>query len=158
MKRTIIILTSVLAYFVFSAVSCGDPEPFVNVKSIESQVYQHIKIYREANGQTGAFVENYPMVQEAQLFSITMIYNDTGVDTTGISIHWDEIHNKFGGYNDLTLLQATPDASAADIAANWTEDTAVNQLLLGDFTQCGVGIEYSADQIAYVTMLLMKVD
>jgi hypothetical protein len=159
MKRSLLILSSVIAYFLFSAVSCEDPEPFVTIKPVESQVYQHIKIFREANGKTGAFVELYPMAGEAQIFSLTKRYaGATTLDTAGISEHWDIIHEKYGGYNDLTLLQITTDNSAADIAANWTEDTAFNELLLGDFSQCGVGIEFDDNQVYYVTLMLMKID
>ena len=159
MKRSLLILSSVIAYFLFSAVSCEDPDPFVNIKPIESQVYQHIKIFREANGKTGAFVENYPMGEEAQIFSLTKRYaGATTIDTVGISAHWDIIHDKFIGYNDLTLLQITTDNTATDIAANWTEDTAFSKLLLGDFTQCGVGIEFDDNQVYYVTVLMMKAD
>jgi hypothetical protein len=155
MKKSVLILSALIGYFLFSSTSCGDDGNFVNIKPIESQVYNLIKSYREANGQTGPFVQNYPMTEEAQLFSIKLAYGTTGADTTGIAAHWAIIHDKFGGTNDLTLIQITSDASAADIAANWTEDTTYNKLLLDDFTQCGVGIEYKDNQQACVTLLMM---
>ena len=158
MKRTVVVLSVILIYSLLCSVSCEEPEPFIKVKAIESQVYNEIKAYREANGKTGPFVLNYPMVMEAQFFSTKLVYADNGIDTTGIAAHWDVIHSKFGGTNDHTLLQITSDVTASEIASNWTGDAATAQVLLGEFTQCGIGIEYDADNVAYVTMLLMLVE
>lgn len=158
MKKSLLILASVTACLLFCSVSCGDDEPFVNIKQIETQVYNEIKAHRESNGKTGNFVHQFVMVKEAQLFSIKQAYSTTGLDTTGISEHWDIIHDKLGGYNDVTLLQSTTATTAADIVSEWKSDTASNAMLLGDYTQCGVGVEYGANQTTFVTVLMMKVD
>ncbi len=160
MKRTILTLTPVLAFFLFTALSCGDKEPFVNIKGIETQIYNEIKSYRIANGipAENPFVHQFIMVKEAQLFSAQLAYSSSGPDTTGITVHWDIIHDKIGGYNDLTLLQITNSTAAADIVANWTGDSATKAMMLKDYSQCGVGVEYDNDQLAYITVLMMKAD
>ena len=159
MKRTFFTLTPILALFLLAASSCGDKEPFVNIKAIETQIYNEIKSHRIANGlPSEPFVHQFVMVKEAQLFSAQLAYSGSGLDTTGISVHWDIIHDKIGGYNDMTLLQSTNSTSATDIVANWTSDSTTNALMLKDYTQCGVGVEYGTGSVAYVTVLMMKVD
>ncbi len=158
MKRSIVILSSVIAFFVFSSTSCGDDEPFVNIKAIESQIFNEIDAYRIANGipDENPFVHQFVMVKEAQIFSAGM--ESTGLDTTGISDHWQIIHDKIGGYNDLTLIQATNEGTAAGIVANWTSDSTTASLMLKDYSQCGVGLHTGSDNVNYVTVLMMKVD
>jgi hypothetical protein len=160
MKRSILTLAPVLAFILFNAMSCDDNEPFVNVKAIETQIFNEIKSHRTTNGipTEDPFVHQFVMVKEAQFISAKLAYSDSGLDTTGISEHWDIIHDKIGGYNDMTLIQSTSSTTAADIVANWTSDSAQNAMLLEDYTQCGVGVEYGADQLTFVTVLMMKVD
>lgn len=158
MNRSLLVVSATIAFFLVTIKACKDDEPFVNIKVIESQIYGEIKTFREANQITGPFVQNYPMTREAQLFSAKMASGLNDVDTSGIYVHWDIIHDKFGGYNDMTLVQSSTDATAAAIVENWTEDPDDAQRLLGEYTQCAVGVEYDADQVAYVTVLMMKID
>jgi hypothetical protein len=162
MKRSILILIPILAFFLFNGMSCDDNEPFVNVKAIETQIFNEIKSHRIANDipAEDPFVHQFVMVKEAQLISAKLAYSSSGsgIDTTGISEHWEIIHNKIGGYNDLTLMQSTNETTAADIVANWTSDSTHNAMLLEDYTQCGVGVEYGPDELTYVTVLMMKAD
>lgn len=158
MKRSILILTALISYSIIFSTSCKEKEPTVNIKGIETQIYNNIYSYREANGVTGAFVHQPVMVKEAQLFSTELISSSSAeLDTAGIGFHWDIIHAKLGGYNDALLLQITSDTEAADIFANWTDDADNIDLLLGEYTQCGVGVEYGGDngEIAYVTVMMM---
>jgi hypothetical protein len=157
MKRSIFTLVSVIALILFSSVSCEDPEPFVTVKPIESQIYNEIKAHREANGISGPFVQQFVMVQEAQLFSAKMSFGTVPVGTDGIDEHWTVIHDKIGGFNDVTLVQSTLNATAENIVSAWTSDSTINEIMLGDLSQCGAGVEYGSNQEAYVTVLMMKV-
>jgi uncharacterized protein YkwD len=159
MNRSILVVSTIIAILLLSTTSCGNDESFVNVKVIESQIYNEIKTYREANGKTGTFVHQYIMVKEAQLFSAKMAYGVNDVDTTGISVHWDMIDDKlWGGYNQSTLLWSTTDPIPAIIVQSWAEDSSTNPILLGDYTQCGVGVEYGNNQVAYITVMMMKID
>jgi hypothetical protein len=160
MKRSIITLTPILAFFLLTALSCGDKEPFTNIKAIEWQIYNEIKSHRIDNGipPEDPFEHQPIMVKEAQLFSAQLSFSGSGLDTTGISLHWDIIHDKIGGYNDLTLLQSTNSTSAKDIVATWTSDSTTNAMMLKDYSQCGAGVAYGDNNVAYVTVLMMKVD
>jgi hypothetical protein len=159
MNRSLLVVSTVIAILMLTSTACGDDEPFVNIKVIESHIYGEIKTFREANQITGPFVQNYPMTREAQLFSAKMASGLNAVDTAGISVHWDIIKDKYWtGYNHVTMVQSTTDATAAAIVENWSENPDNAQRLLGDYTQCAVGVEYDSDQVAYVTVLLMKID
>lgn len=156
MKKTIVALFAVVSYILFSAVSCQEKEPFVNIKTIESQIYNEIKSLRESNGLSGAFVQNYPMSQEAQLYSAQRKFATGELDSMDLAEHWDVIHDKFGGWNDITLIQETTATTAEEIVSAWSADSTTNALLLyEDITQCGVGVEYNDENLAYVTVFMM---
>ncbi len=157
MKRTLVILSTLIVYFLSTATSCDD-EPFVTIKPIESAIYNEISAYRQSNGLAGPFVQQFVMVQEAQIFSAIQSINTTGMDTVGIAERWEIIHDKIGGTNDMALLQRTTESSASAIVSAWTTDSTFSQMLLGDFSQCGVGVEYNASQEAFVTVMLMLVE
>ena len=154
MKKTLILLGLVTAYFLFSSTSCND-EPFVQIKAVESRIYNEIKTYRESNGLDGPFVHQYVMVKEAQLYSIKMASGMQSVDTTGLQEHWDIIHDKLGGTNHGSLVQETTSEDATTVVDHWRDLPAADSLLLENYTQCGVGVEYGSDGKVYVTVLLM---
>jgi hypothetical protein len=152
MKHALIVLTGLLSYLLLTT-SC-EKTPYYHIKPIESSIYNEIKAHREANGETKELVMRPEMFVEAQLFSIQMATNQK-VDTTGISVHWDEIHAMFGGTNEGLLLSSTNLSTPADIVAGWTADSATNALLLEDYTQCGVGVEQDVNGLNYITVMLM---
>lgn len=161
MKRTIIILSSVIVFLLFNASSCSDNgESFTQIKVIETQIYNEINNFRLNNGISAnePFVHQPIMVKEAQLYSAKMAYTTEGVDTTGIAVHWDMIHSKIGGTNDATLIQETTARTATAIVANWTADTAFREILLQDYSQCGAGVVTIGDSINYVTVMMMLIE
>ncbi len=158
MKRIIVILSALLTFLIFSSTSC-EKEPFTTIKLIESQVHNEIKAHRVSQGIGGNFVHQPIMVIEAQRFSAQMAFAGKTVDTTGISVYWDAIHDKTAnGSNDHSLVQSIiSSSSAADIVKAWTDDPASDSLLLLDYTQCGVGVETS-NGTAYVTLMMMLIE
>jgi hypothetical protein len=158
MKRSIIILSALIGFFIFSSTSCEDPEPFFQVKEIESAIYNEIKAHRESNGIAGPFVQQFVIVVEAQLYSATMAFGSQDVSTSGIDSHWTIIHDKIGGTNDLALVQSTiSSTSAADMVKAWTEVPEIDSVLLLDYSQCGTGVEIN-NGIAYITLMMMLVE
>ncbi|HKK62218.1 MAG TPA: hypothetical protein VJ951_06650 [Bacteroidales bacterium] len=162
MKRNVTILSIIAAFFLFNASSCNDTgdEGFTQIKVIETQIYNEIDSYRLNNGISAndPFVHQPLMVKEAQMFSAEMAFGTGEVDTTGLAIHWDNIHDKIGGYNDATLLLTTTASSAAGIVSAWTSDSASSAILLEDYTQCGAGVVTVEDSISYVTVMMMYVE
>ncbi len=157
MKRSIIILSTLVAFFVFSSTSCEN-EPSTQIKAIESSIYNQIKAHRLVSDPNDNLVHQYVMVQEAQLYSASMAFGIQEVDTSGIDPHWAILHDKFGGTNDLTLVQSIiSSATAQEIVQIWKDNPETNSLLLLDYSQCGAGVEIS-NGIAYVTVLMMLVE
>ncbi len=157
MKRSIVIISALVAFFVFSSTSC-EKEPFTQVKEIESAIYNEIKAYRENNGIAGPFVQQFVIVQEAQLYSATMAFGTQDVSTSGIDSLWTIIHDKIGGTNDLALVQSTiSSTSAADMVKAWTDVPKIDSVLLLNYSQCGAGVEINSG-IAYVTLMMMLVE
>lgn len=158
MKRTIIILSALVGFLVFSSTSCEDPVPHVTVKPIESAIYNQIKAHRESNGLSGPFNQLFPMAGEAQLYSAKMAFGSQAVDTSGIQTHWDIIHDKYAGTNDLTLVQSIiSSATAAEIVKVWTDVPETDSLILLDYSQCAAGVEIN-NGIAYVTLMMMLIE
>ena len=158
MKRTIVILSALVGFFVFSSTSC-EKEPFTVIKPIESAIYNQIKAHRENNGLAGPFNYMFSMGEEAQLYSAKMAFGTQTLDTTGIRPHWDIVHDKFaGGSNELCLVQSIiSSATAADIVKVWTDVPKTDSLLLLDYTQCAAGVEINSG-VAYVTLMMLHYD
>lgn len=153
MKRTLIIVAGVFAALVCASTSC-EKTPYYHIKPIESAIFNEINAHRTANGKTKDLVLRPEMFVEAQIFSIEMA-SAQQVDTTGISVHWDEVHAMLGGTNEGLIITSTNLSSAPDIVAGWTADSATNALLLDNFTQCGVGVEQDLNGLNYITVMLM---
>jgi len=159
MKRTLITLTAIIAFFILSSTSCSENEPFTQIKLVETQIFNSVEAHRIASGVTGNFVHQFVMVKEAQLYSATMAFGSQDVSTSGIQPHWDIIHGKIGGINDFSLVQSTISSStAADIVKAWTDVPEIDSLMLLDYTQCGVGVEYGDNSMVYVTLMMMLVE
>lgn len=158
MRRTLTILTAVLTFFILTSTSCEEPELFVQIKEIETRIYNEIKAHRDANSIGGPFVHQFIVVQEAQLYSAKMAFGAQDVSTSGIEPHWTIVHDKIGGINDHTFVQSTvSSSSAADIVQIWKDNPETDSLLLLDYSQCGAGVEFN-NGIAYVTVMLMLVE
>ncbi len=159
MKRTLITLTAIIAFLILSSTSCGEDEPFTQIKLVETQVFNAVEAHRVANGVTGNFVHQFIMVKEAQLYSATMAFGYQDVSTSGIQPHWDIIHDKIGGINDLSVVQSTvSSSSAADIVKAWTDVPEIDSMMLLNYSQCGVGVEYGDSSIVYITLMMMLVE
>lgn len=154
MRRTLTILSALVAFFILSSTSCED-EPYVQIKEIETRIFNEIKAHRLANIPNDNLVHQFVIVKEAQLYSAAMAFGTQDVSTSGIEPHWTTVHSKIGGTNDLTLVQSTVSSSSAfDIVQAWKDNPATDSLLLLDYTQCGAGVEIN-NGMAYVTVMMM---
>jgi len=151
-----ILIPAILAILVFSCKK--DDGGFTRVKSIENLIYLSIKEYRETNGSTGAFVHQYLMVEEAQLYSYKMANGFEAVGTQGLDEHWDRLDQKYTFYNRGNLVLKTDSNDEAQIMNELLQVPGADSILLMDVTQCGVGVEADTAGIAYITVLLAKAD
>ncbi|MCP4311908.1 MAG: hypothetical protein GY790_11650 [Bacteroidetes bacterium] len=148
-----------LAALPFLLYTCNDNTGgFTQVKSNEHLVYLSIKEYRESNGQTGPFAHQYLMVDEAQLYSYKMANGFEAVGLQGLEEHWTRLDEKFSFYNQAALVLKTESSDEERILTGLLQIPGADTVLLGDLTQCGVGIEVDTAGINYITILLAKVD
>ena len=139
--------------------SCKKDEGgFTRVKAIENQIYLSVKEYRESNNQTGPFVLQYLMVEEAQLYSYKMAGSLEPLGTQGLDEHWDRLDEKYTFYNRTALVMKTDAAYEEEILSELLLLPGADSILLTDVTQCGVGLEADTAGISYLTIMLAKAD
>ena len=130
----------------------------IQVKPIEHQIYLNIKNYREANGKTGPFVEQYLIVGEAQKYSYRMASGQVAYGTDGLDEHWATLEEKYTFYNRAGLVLKTLTQNEAEILSGILQIQGADTVLLGDITQCGVGVVTDTAANLYVTVMLAKAD
>lgn len=151
----------ILAAVALTTASCSkdnNGNGFTQVKTIEHNIYLAIKEYRESKGLTGAFVEQYLMVAEAQLYSLRMAAGQVPLGLSGLDDHWASLNEKYTFYNQAALVLKTTTADEDQILAEILETAGADTTLQGDLTQCGVGVESDSEGFNYVTVLLAKAD
>lgn len=135
MKHLLPIL--ILPFLLFSCKK--DDSSYTQIKTNENLIFLAIKAYR-----TDKFDK---MANDAEEFG-----------TRGLTEHWNEIHEKIGGYNDQAIVLYTDTDDEDIILTQLLQIDNADLILLGDVTQCGVGVESDSDGYNYVTIMLMKVD
>jgi len=151
----------ILAVLALGTVSCNkdnNGNGFTQVKTIEHNIYLAIKEYRESQGLTGAFVEQYLMVAEAQLYSQRMAAGQVPLGLSGVDDHWATLNEKYTFYNQAALVLKTTSVDEDQILTEILETAGADTTLQGDLSQCGVGVESDPDGFNYVTVLLAKAD
>jgi len=156
MKLKKLLLISALSILLFS---CKDDDSnFVQVKSIETEIYNSIKSYRDSKDLTGPFVHQYLMVEEAQLYSNKMSTGLVPIGPQGLDEHWERLDELYTFYNRSGLVMKTDSNDPNQITDGLIQNTQADSILLSDVTQCGVGVESDPDGNNYITILLAKAD
>lgn len=140
-------------------ISCKDDETnFVQVKSIETDIYNSIKAYRQSMDQNSPFVLQYLMVEEAQLYSSKMSNGLVSLGTQGLDEHWERLDELYTFYNRSSLVLKTDSYDADQIVDGLIQNVQADSILRSDVTQCGVGVESDSDGNNYICILLAKAD
>ena len=156
MKLKKLLLISALSILLFS---CKDDDSnFVQVKGIETEIYNSIKSYRDSKDLTGPFVHQYLMVEEAQLYSNKMSTGLVPIGPQGLDEHWERLDELYTFYNRSGLVMKTDSNDPNQITDGLIQNTQADSILLSDVTQCGVGVESDPDGNNYITILLAKAD
>lgn len=156
MKLKKLLLISALSILLFS---CKDDDSnFVQVKSIETEIYNSIKFYRESKDLTGPFVLQYLMVEEAQLYSNKMSTGLVPIGPQGLDEHWERLDELYTFYNRSGLVMKTDSNDPDQIIDGLIQNAQADSILLSDVTQCGVGVDSDPDGNNYITILLAKAD
>lgn len=130
----------------------------MQVKSIETEIYNAILSYRQSNELSGPFVHQFLMVEEAQLYSYKMAQGLVAMGTQGLDEHWERLDEKYTFYNQAGLVLKTDSRDADQILKGLVESPEIDSVILADLTQCGVGVEVDTDGNNFITILLAKAD
>lgn len=156
MKTKHLLFLSVLTLLLSSCKD--DNSSFVQVKSIETEIYNAILSYRQESDLTGPFVHQYLMVEEAQIYSHKMAGGSVSLGTAGLDEHWERLDEKYTFYNQAGLVMKTDSWDADQILNGFLESPQVDSVMLSDLTQCGVGVEADSEGNNFITILLAKAD
>ena len=158
MNRSVVVVAILTLLFIAMPQSCKkDPNGGIDVAGIETGVYNKIKAFRESNGVTGAFNQSYLFNTEVESISYEMRSSGAILGTERVNTYIVDLRDKVGSFNEQILMQITPDDTYETIAANWTADESLKEILLGEYTQCAVGIEFDDDGMSYVAMILCAI-
>lgn len=156
MKNLRLILILMIPLFLFSCDK--DDGPYIQIKNIENLIYEAIRDFRIDEGEDGAFVHQYFIVGEAQVYSYKMANGVVEVNTDGLDEHWDALLEKYSFYNLNALVLKTASSDEDVILDELLQLTDGEATLLEDVTQCGVGVESDTLGNNYITILLAKAD
>ena len=154
-KRSLILILLIPLFFS----SCEkDDGPYVKIKPLENLIYESIRDFRVAEGENSAFVHQYFIVGEAQVYSYKMANGVEDLDTDGLDEHWDNLLEKYSFYNLNALVLKTASMDEDEILDELLQLSDGETTLLEDVTQCGVGVEADSTGTNYITILLAKAD
>ncbi len=156
MKKLSLVLILLIPLSFFSCKE--DTGPYIQVKNIENLIYEAIKDFRVNEGEDGPFVHQYFIVGEAQVYSYKMANGVEEVNTDGLDVHWDALLEKYSFYNLNALVLKTTSNNEDEILEELLLISGVEEILLEDLTQCGVGVEPDTEGNNYITVLLAKAD
>ncbi len=156
MNNLRLILILMIPLFLFSCDK--DDGPYIKIKNIENLIYEAIRNFRVEEGEDGAFVHQYFIVGEAQIYSYKMANGVVEVNTDGLDEHWDTLLEKYSFYNLNALVLKTTSSDEDVILDELLQLTDGEATLLEDVTQCGVGVESDTEGNNYITILLAKAD
>jgi len=132
--------------------------PYTSIKDVENLIYLEIKDFRINEGLNGPFVHQVLMIQEAQKYSYKMANGMIEMGPQGIDEHWETLSEYWTFYNRNVLVLKTMENSEELILDELLATEGIESALLGDYSQCGVGVEQDQEGFNYVTILLAKAD
>jgi uncharacterized protein YkwD len=148
-------LLIVLSVFAFVIYSCKEDEGFHQISAVEQQIHQKINDHRLSN-QLSSLVFQPLLFKEARTHSLKMANRKTLTDE-GIEDVIDELINKIGGTEAGYIIDMNQYAIADSIVKQIILNTDTNELVLGNFTQAGVGVAADSSKINYITVLFLNI-
>ena len=137
--------------------SCEKDEPFHQVKAFETALHNNISNYRVSQGKT-ALVWFPDIFVEAR--EQAEAWKKSGDVNTGINERVGIIQDHWAPSNlgiiTGQLIGKADTTNARLVLNSWAADSSLNETLLDDFVQSGVGIAESED-LVYIVHFLMKI-
>ena len=145
-----------LSIFILSIHSCGEEESFHQITPVEREVYLKINNYRTTNG-LNSLVEQFLLFKEARMVAEKIAANDYELDDPAAEQDLDEMADNLGGTSHA-LITFPIEQEDSDLIMNYLKASIeYSELLLGEYTQCGVGISTDNEGNHYVVIMLVQI-
>ena len=155
MKMTTLFKLVTGMVLLFMIHSCKEDEGFHQITPIEQQIHKNINDYRKENGME-PLVFQFPLFVEARAYSLRMI-NGVVQPEEGLDVIFNELKSKFGSVDDGAIIELTNLNNAVNIVDLFKTDDYHDSIMLGKFTQAGVGFASKDIGINYVTVLFLDI-
>jgi len=133
-----------------------EDEGFHQISALENSVAMKINQYRNSI-DSSAFVTQYIMFEEAHILSKQLANDVIQPDGTEIREKMAELTSNFGGDQSAYLTFTSQNAIADSIFAIVHDDPPSLEIVESTFTQLGVGVYTTQDNVSYVTLLFMNI-
>jgi uncharacterized protein YkwD len=147
-------LVSFAAFFIIF--SCKKDEGFHQVSAIEKQIHEEINNYRQDSG-LNALVFQPILFREARAHSLRMVNGAISPGYDGLDAVFNDLSSKLGSGDAGAIVELTDVSTAKAIVELFIENASKNDVLLGKFTQSGVGYATDDSNINYITVLFLDI-
>lgn len=156
MKKNLNSFIIAVTTLLFIMPGCGEEESFHQISRVEREVYLEINNYRTAN-ELSSFVEQFLLFKEARMVAEKIAANDYELNDTEAEQDLNKLADNLGGTSHA-LLSFSIEEKTVDAILNHLKNTPeYSELLLGEYTQCGVGISTDPENKHYVIIMLVEI-
>ncbi|MFW5820864.1 MAG: CAP domain-containing protein [Bacteroidota bacterium] len=145
-----------LASFILCMQSCGEEENFHQIAPVEREVYLKINQYRTTNG-LNSLVEQFLLFKEARMVAEKIAANDYELNDPEAEQDLGELADNLGGTSHALLTFPIEEKDASLIMNYLKASAEYSELLLGEYTQCGVGISTDNEGKHYAVIMLVQI-
>lgn len=147
------LFTTVLLFVLYS---CKKDESYHQVTAIEKQIHENINNYRKGEG-LNPLVFQPILFREARAHSLRILNGVIQPGYEGLDDVFDDLRSKLGGEDAGAIVQLTGFTNANDIVELFKESASMDSVLLGTFTQSGVGYVTDKSSVNYITVLFLDI-
>ena len=148
------IIAATTLLFIMSG--CGEDESFHQISRVEREVYLEINNYRTSNALS-SLVEQFLLFKEARMVAEKIAANDYELNDTKAEQDLDELADNLGGTSHALISFSIGEKTADAITNHLKNSPEYSELLLGEYTQCGVGISTDPENNHYVVIMLVEI-
>lgn len=154
MKKNYFIIS--LIALVFTISGCGEEESFHQVSQVEREVYLKINEFRTTN-ELESLVEQFLLFKEARMVSKKIAADDYEINDPEAEQDLNELADNLGGTSHALLAFSINEKNANTIINYLKNSPEFSELLLDEYSQCGVGIATDPENNHYVAIMLVEI-
>lgn len=156
MGKAIFLKAFILSTIVLIVInSCKKDDDFHQITSIEKQIHQKVNDYRVGEG-LNALVFQPILFREARAHSTKITNGTIEPGYEGLDVVFDDLRSKLGSGDAGAIVKLTDLTNSHDIVELTKENSLSDSIMLGTFTQSGVGY-VTKENINYITILFLDI-